>query len=486
MVHPNGQGLANQAMLNKIDNLRELNVKSIALPQLVVAGDQSSGKSSVLESLTGFSFPHALGPCTRYATQISCRRENAKHVTISIIPRPDADDETAARLQAFKRSASDLDNDTLAHVIQEANKIMGIRMDVHDDTPGLQTFSEDILKIEITGPEEEHLTVIDVPGIFYVPTPPLTTEADKHMVRNMVQTYMENARTIILAILSSNADIATQDILTVAEKADSDGVRTMGVLTKPDLVTEDASQNTVKDLILGREKKLRLDYFVVKSRGADDRTSNLDDRIEQEKAFFRDSKWQEVHQIGKCGIGALKARLSELLMDLTKRELPNVKADILRSLEESKGKLERIGPSRSQQTAQRMYIGNLVSAFQDVTRCALSGSYDNHTAFEQLPGLKLITNIQKMNERFANNFWKKGHTRQLSSGSDYEVLLHSSAVDPMYIELDKYPELRGIIESGDYICPEPNAFDKASLIEHIDRVYQSNRGVELGTVSILT
>jgi len=88
---------------------------------------------------------------------------------------------------------------------------------------------------------------------------------------------MEDSHTIILAVLPANIDIATQDILTMAENADSDGARTMGVLTKPDLVVEDASREAVKALVLGRGKKLRLGYFIVKNRGADDNTSTLDD-----------------------------------------------------------------------------------------------------------------------------------------------------------------------------------------------------------------
>lgn len=76
--------LGSKATLTKIDKLRELNVGSIIpLPQLVVVGDQSSGKSSVLESLTGFSFPRAAGLCTRYATQITCCHDPVKGVNIS-------------------------------------------------------------------------------------------------------------------------------------------------------------------------------------------------------------------------------------------------------------------------------------------------------------------------------------------------------------------------------------------------------------------
>ncbi|KAF2181486.1 hypothetical protein K469DRAFT_671236 [Zopfia rhizophila CBS 207.26] len=138
MAEDDRPGLANQALLNKIDKLRELNAKSIELPQLVVVGDQSSGKSSVLESLTGFSFPQAPGLCTRYATLISCHRAPEKHVAVSIILRSDVDEAVESRLRAFKRSISNLTNEALLRIIEEANKVMGIRMTADDTDSSLQ------------------------------------------------------------------------------------------------------------------------------------------------------------------------------------------------------------------------------------------------------------------------------------------------------------------------------------------------------------
>lgn len=141
--------------------------------KLVAVGDQSSGKSSVLESLTGFSFPQAPGLCSRYDTQISCRRAPETKVVVSIIPHPDVDLGVESQLRAFKQTISDLTNEALVSVMEEANKAMGIRMTEDDTDSGLQTFSEHILKIEISGPDQPHFTVIDVPGIFRVwgPTP---------------------------------------------------------------------------------------------------------------------------------------------------------------------------------------------------------------------------------------------------------------------------------------------------------------------------
>lgn len=88
--------------LRKIDQLREKNIgKYLPLPQLVAVGDQSSGKSSLLESLTGIPFPHGQELCTRYATQISSRRDDQPRIDISIIPGPHATLEHKARLASY-------------------------------------------------------------------------------------------------------------------------------------------------------------------------------------------------------------------------------------------------------------------------------------------------------------------------------------------------------------------------------------------------
>ncbi len=113
------------------------------------------------------------------------------------------------------------------------------------------TFSDDVLKIEICSPEQEHLSVIDVPGIFRNTLEGMTTDSDIDIVRNMVNGYMKNPRSVILAVVPANVDIATQEILKMAEKCDTKGERTLGVLTKPDLVDRGA-ENRVVDLVEGK------------------------------------------------------------------------------------------------------------------------------------------------------------------------------------------------------------------------------------------
>lgn len=89
-----------------------------------------------------------------------------------------------------------------------------------------------------------------------------------------------------------NVDVATQEILKLSEEADPDGTRTMGVLTKPDLASEKATQDAIMDLVFGKRNPLRLGYYIVKNRSADDHTSTISDRCAQFKTSDSDSRPQ--------------------------------------------------------------------------------------------------------------------------------------------------------------------------------------------------
>jgi hypothetical protein len=112
---------------------------------------------------------------------------------------------------------------------------MGLRTDILIGKGAV--FSEDILKIEVQGPHEDYFTIIDVPGIFRTTTQGITKD-DMIIVRDLVKNYIKDDCTVILAVLPSNVDIATQEILELAEEYDKNGECTLGVLTKPDLVLE--------------------------------------------------------------------------------------------------------------------------------------------------------------------------------------------------------------------------------------------------------
>ena len=148
---------------------------------------------------------------------------------------------------------------------------------------GKATFSEDVLKLEVSGPDQEHFSVVDVQGIFRKTTEGVTTKTDMRMVETMVRGYMENPRSVMLTVIPSNVDIATQDILTMAEDVDGDGYRTLGVLTKPDLVDD---ETPLIELIEGRRHKLNLGWCIVRNPSQKQLNDPNNDRYAIEEDFF--------------------------------------------------------------------------------------------------------------------------------------------------------------------------------------------------------
>ncbi|KAK1544173.1 interferon-induced GTP-binding protein Mx1 [Colletotrichum paranaense] len=357
--------LRDDACMRTIDKLCNLGVADlIPLPQVVVVGDPSSGKSSVLECMTGLAFPRGPELCTRYATQITCRRDAYESVQISIIPSQDSNEDRMEGLKKFGFSVKKNDL-ALADVFMKANEAMELRGVNDGDASKLPIFAEDILKIEINSPDQYHLTVIDVPGILRTPTKGLTTNNDIAIVRNIVNRYIKDQRTIILAVIPCNVDASTQEALTLAKEVDPEGLRTIGVLTKPDLATERVTQQIVCELIEGKRHPLRLGYCVVKNRSEDEGASTKTDRNSSEKAFFSARPWNRIKSTFRVGVSGLGTRMRDLLGDLLKKDHKNIEANIHRRLNNTETLLSRLGPSRSRADAQRRYLANIASGFQE-------------------------------------------------------------------------------------------------------------------------
>lgn len=196
---------------------------------------------------------------------------------------------------------------------------MGLSTSVGDNLP---TFSADVLRLEIHGPHENHLSVIDVPGIFKNTTPGLTSKSDIALVRDMVLSYMRNPRSIMLAVVPANVDIATQEIIEMARELDPDGIRTLRILTKPDLVDKGAEDKII-ELVEGKQESQELGWVVVKNLGQKDLQDPSKSRNDEEEIFRRLPPWNRLSN-DNYGIEALRMRLQALLASNVRREFPLV------------------------------------------------------------------------------------------------------------------------------------------------------------------
>lgn len=196
---------------------------------------------------------------------------------------------------------------------------MGLSIPEND---GKSTFSNNVLRLEIRGPKENHLSVIDVPGIFSNTMPGRTTKNDISMVKNMVLRYMENPRSIMLTVVPANVDIATQQIIEMAREVDPEGIRTLRILTKPDLVDKGA-ENKVIDLIEGQHASGQLGWIVVRNLGQQQLEDGDVDRDLEEEVFHQTAPWNRL-RAESYGIIALRNRLQEILGSNVRREFPSV------------------------------------------------------------------------------------------------------------------------------------------------------------------
>lgn len=368
---------------------------------------------------------------------------------------------------------------------------MGLRVDMSlKDGP---IFSEDVLKIEIHGPREDYLTIIDVPGIFRTTTQG-TTKDDMAMVKELVRRYIKNERTIILAVLPSNVDIATQEILELAEEYDPSGDRTLGVLTKPDLVPESSAQAAVCDLIQGNIRPLSLGYFLVRNSGSNIGPSDPQDL----DRIFQEQPWNELPR-DRVGISALKEQLGLLLVEITRREFPKMLQDIGVEVRKCKKELDNLGPPRQDEREQRSFLSNIAGSFQDRARAALAADYNANPVFED-NALHLITRVANISDVFNADFQESAHSRHFE---DLELSNHSlvSETDGD-IEVEKPPidrltcSLRALLQEervDDFSEKELTELDDIVVIPHpvsipvenfstwINEVYLKSRGLDLGT-----
>jgi len=243
-------------MLDLVDEMRRLGVeKEVPLPQIAVMGDQSCGKSSVLEALSGVPFPRGTGLVTRCPCQLTMKRS--------------VDEQWRGSVKVLRRSGQAVAGD--ANVAKEVTSPSALTQAIEACTNHLTqsisgSFSADSIVVEVRAPHVPDLTIIDLPGIVRT----ATAGQDMSVITQVGETierYLSQDRTIILAIVPANQDVATVDILERALRVDPTGARTIGVLTKPDLVG-DGGEDEVVAVLRNERKPLKLGYVMVKNRSA--------------------------------------------------------------------------------------------------------------------------------------------------------------------------------------------------------------------------
>lgn len=270
--------------------------------------------------------------------------------------------------------------------------------------------------MEIVGNTRLHLTIVDLPGLISVSE----NEHDVQLVHDLVDTYLESSRTIILAVVPASSDVDTQGIIQRARRFDRDGDRTVGIITKPDLINQ-GTESRVARLAKNIDKtKLKLGFFLLKNPSPAQLEQGISfaEHHRAEIDFFSSGLWKrEALDRSRIGVEKLRSFLQDLLDSHIEGELPKVREDIRSLLRTVDDELADIGTERSSPDQIRLYLMRISNDFHTLVRAGLEGAYSDiffqaHDDEEDLT-LRLRAAVHKVNQNFADYMRQYGRKHRI-------------------------------------------------------------------------
>ncbi|XP_073270845.1 dynamin-related protein 5A-like [Primulina huaijiensis] len=449
-----------------------------ALPSIAVVGGQSSGKSSVLESVVGKDFlPRGSGIVTRRPLVLQLHRidEGREYAEFGHLPRKRFTDFAAVR----KEIADETDRET-----GRSKQISTVP-----------------IYLSIYSPNDVNLTLIDLPGLTKVAIDG-QSESIVMDIENMVRSYIEKPNCIILAVSPANQDLATSDAIKISREVDPKGERTFGVLTKIDLM--DQGTDAV-DILEGKAYKLQFPWIGIVNRSQADINKNVDmiaARRREREYFAQTPQYKDLaHRMGSEHLGKV---LSKHLEAVIKSRIPSLQSLINKTILELESELSRLGKPIATDAGGKLYmIMEICRVFDGIFKEHLDGvrpggdqiynvfdnhlpaamkrlQFDKHLALENVR--KLITEADGYQPHLIAP--EQGYRRLIETALITIKGPSEAAVDAVHgilkelvhksisetVELKQYPSLR--VEVGN------------AAVESLDRMKEESRKATLQLVEM--
>lgn len=334
------------------------------LPQVSVVGSQSSGKSSVLEALVGRDFlPRGSDICTR------------RPLVLQLLQTKRGDEEWGEFLHLPGKRFYDF-NEIRREIQAETDREAGENKGVSDKQIRLKIFSPNVLDI----------TLVDLPGITKVPVGDQPSDIEAR-IRTMIMSYIKIPSCLILAVTPANSDLANSDALQMAGIADPDGYRTIGVITKLDIMDRGTD---ARNFLLGKVIPLRLGYVGVVNRSQEDIILNrsIKDALVAEEKFFR-SRPVYSDIADRCGIPQLAKKLNQILVQHIKAVLPGLKAQISAQLVSVAKEHASYGETVESKAGQGSVILNILSKYSEAFASMIEGKNEEMSTAELSGGARI-------------------------------------------------------------------------------------------------
>ncbi|XP_045459574.1 dynamin-1-like protein [Melitaea cinxia] len=360
-------------VINKLqDVFNTVGADAIQLPQIIVLGTQSSGKSSVIESLVGRSFlPRGPGIVTRrplvlqlvYSPKDSKEHRSAEEGTISL-------EEWGKFLHTKERIYSNFD-EIRQEIERETERMAGNNKGICPEPINLKIYSTRVV----------NLTLVDLPGVTKVPIGDQPEDIESQ-IRNLIIKYIANPNSIILAVTAANTDMATSEAIKMAKEVDPDGRRTLAVVTKLDLM--DAGTDAI-DILCGRVIPVKLGIIGVVNRSQQDiiDKKSIEDALKDEATYLQ-RKYPTIAT--RNGTPYLAKTLNRLLMHHIRDCLPELKVRVNVMISQFQSLLNSYGEDVSDKSQTLLQI---ITKFASAYCSTIEGTARNIETTELCGGARI-------------------------------------------------------------------------------------------------
>ncbi|KAG8532722.1 uncharacterized protein KY384_002599 [Bacidia gigantensis] len=359
-------------LVQTVQALRQLGVENLdlPLPKVVVVGNQSTGKSSLIESMSEIKVMRESGTCTRCPLEINLSEQNSWKCTVSLSKKylylGDRHGKGFPKSQGATKDrplgpwvAQDLENIHFA-TIRSKDHVHGVlyRAQLANLNPGKDhadympenalpphafqvKFSPNVIRLNIAGPGLPNLSFYDLPGIINVSDVPEESYL-VDLVRNLVKEYIQSTESLVLLALPITDDPANSSAARLIRESKAEA-RTIGCITKPDLLQLQESFEQWSQILEGRKFRLGFGYFVIKNN-PDTNISHAQARHEEEDFFDKNEPWAGSLQAysKRFGTPALLTNLAQLLTFQIQKSLPRFRIQVREKVEDIENKLREL------------------------------------------------------------------------------------------------------------------------------------------------
>ncbi|KAH9921275.1 P-loop containing nucleoside triphosphate hydrolase protein [Amylocystis lapponica] len=357
------------------------------LPRIAVIGNQSAGKSSLVEAISGITVPRDAGTCTRcpmecrlqsssgpWFCQVSIRweygtddrrKDDVREVPFGPLITDKADVELMLR-----RAQVAVLNPTVPSTSFLTLSAGDLGRYTGKKTTSLP-FSKNVVCVDLAGPELTDLSFVDLPGIISNAEPAIVT-----FVESLVKSHIQG-NCLILVTLPMSDDIDNAKAARFAQEQDPSGLRTIGVMTKPDTLSAGAtkSRELWLDVLEGRSRPLTHGYYCTRQPDDAERAAGItaEEARAAEAAFFaRTAPWATSMCQDRFGTHNLVKNLSRQLTQIIDDALPKLQEEVTQQLARCNAELERLPPPVNAEPSA--YVLSLVTAFCGDVQAYVQGS----------------------------------------------------------------------------------------------------------------